>query len=80
MSLQCHYKAFITEMRTLSKGNYRVVYDPAKGESMSMVAVYRKNLDGTLSLINKEMGEVMDDDTLKEYAVKIINKLNKKED
>nr|DAR94171.1 MAG TPA: hypothetical protein [Caudoviricetes sp.] len=67
-------------MRTLSKGNYRVVYDPAKGESMSMVAVYRKNLDGTLSLINKEMGEVMDDDTLKEYAVKIINKLNKKED
>ena len=74
-------------MRTLSKGNYRVVYDPAKGESMSMVAVYRKNLDGTLSLINntlslinKEMGEVMDDDTLKEYAVKIINELNKKED
>lgn len=67
-------------MRTLSKGNYRVVYDPAKGESMSMIAVYRKNLDGTLSLINKEMGEVMDDDTLKEYAVKIINKLNKKED
>lgn len=67
-------------MRTLSKGNYRVVYDPAKGESMSMVAVYRKNLDGTLSLINKEMGEVMDNDTLKEYAVKIINELNKKED
>jgi hypothetical protein len=67
-------------MRTLSKGNYRVVYDPAKGESMSMIAVYRKNLDGTLSLINKEMGEVMDDDTLKEYAVKIINELNKKED
>lgn len=67
-------------MRTLSKGNYRVVYDPAKGESMSMVAVYRKNLDGMLSLINKEMGEVMDDDTLKEYAVKIINELNKKED
>lgn len=67
-------------MRTLSKGNYRVVYDPAKDESMSMVAVYRKNLDGTLSLINKEMGEVMDDDTLKEYAVKIINELNKKED
>lgn len=67
-------------MRTLSKGNYRVVYDPAKGESMSMIAVYKKNLDGTLSLINKEMGEVMDDDTLKEYAVKIINKLNKKED
>lgn len=67
-------------MRTLSKGNYRVVYDPAKGESMSMIAVYRKNLDGTLPLINKEMGEVMDDDTLKEYAVKIINELNKKED
>ncbi len=67
-------------MRTLSKGNYRVVYDPAKGESMSMIAVYRKNLDGTLSLINKEMGEVMDDDALKEYAVKIINELNKKED
>ena len=67
-------------MRTLSKGNYRVVYDPAKGESMSMVAVYRKNLDGTLSLINKEMEEAMDDDTLKEYAVKIINELNKKED
>ena len=67
-------------MRTISKGNYRVVYDPAKGESMSMVAVYRKNLDGTLSLINKEMGEMMDDDTLKEYAVKIINELNKKED
>lgn len=67
-------------MRTLSKGNYRVVYDPAKGEIMSMIAVYRKNLDGTLSLINKEMGEVMDDDTLKEYAVKIINELNKKED
>ena len=67
-------------MRTLSKGNYRAVYDPAKDESMSMIAVYRKNLDGTLSLINKEMGEVMDDDTLKEYAVKIINELNKKED
>lgn len=67
-------------MRTISKGNYRVVYDPAKDESMSMIAVYRKNLDGTLSLINKEMGEVMDDDTLKEYAVKIINELNKKED
>lgn len=67
-------------MRTLSKGNYRVVYDPAKDESMSIVAVYRKNLDGTLSLINKEMGEVTDEDTLKEYAVKIINELNKKED
>lgn len=67
-------------MRTISKGNYRVVYDPAKGESMSMVAVYRKNLDGTLSLINKEMGEVTDENTLKEYTVKIINELNKKED
>lgn len=33
-------------MRTLSKGNYRVVYDPAKDESMSMIAVYKKNLDG----------------------------------
>lgn len=42
-------------MRTLSKGNFRVVYDPAKGESMSMIAVYKKNLDGTLSLISKEM-------------------------
>ena len=67
-------------MRTLSKGNYRVVYDPAKDESMSMIAVYKKNLDGTLSLISKEMGEVTDEDTLKEYAVKIINELNKKED
>lgn len=67
-------------MRTLSKENYRVVYDSAKGESMSMVAVYRKNLDGTLSLINKEMGEVTDEDTLKKHAVKIINELNKKED
>jgi hypothetical protein len=68
-------------MRTLSKGNYRVVYDPAKGESMSsMVAVYRKNLDGTLSLINKEMGNETDEESLKEKAVKIINELNKKED
>lgn len=67
-------------MRTLSKGNYRVVYDPAKGESMSMVAVYRKNLDGTLSLINKEMGEETNEDALKAQAVKIINELNKKED
>lgn len=48
-------------MRTLSKGNYRVVYDPAKEESMSMIAVYKKNLDGTLSLINKEMGNETDD-------------------
>lgn len=31
-------------MRTLSKENYRVVYDPAKDESMSMIAVYKKNL------------------------------------
>lgn len=45
-----------------------------------MIAVYKKNLDGTLSLINKEMGEVTDENTLKEYAVKIINELNKKED
>lgn len=67
-------------MRTISKRNYRVVYDPANGESMSMVAVYRKNLDGTLSLINKEMGEVTDENILKEKAVKIINGLNKKED
>lgn len=67
-------------MRTVSKGNYRVVYDPAKGESMSMVVVYRKNMDGTLSLINKEMGEVTDEDALREYAAKIINELNKKED
>lgn len=66
-------------MRTISKRNYRVVYDPAKGESMSMVAVYRKNLDGTLSLINKEMGNETNENTLKEYAVKIINELNKKE-
>lgn len=35
-------------MRTLSKGNYRAVYDPAKEESMSMIAVYRKNLDGNI--------------------------------
>lgn len=67
-------------MRTISKRNYRVVYDPAKGESMSTVAVYRKNLDGTLSLINKEMGNEINENTLKEYAVKIINELNKKED
>lgn len=67
-------------MRTLSKGNYRAVYDPAKEESMSMIAVYRKNLDGTLSLINKEMGNETDEESLKEKAVKIINELNKKED
>ena len=28
-------------MRTLSKGNYRVVYDPAKDESVSLMAVER---------------------------------------
>lgn len=62
-------------MRTLSKGNYRVVYDPAKGESMSMIAVYRKNLDGTLSLISKEMGEEKDNEALKEQAIRMINEL-----
>lgn len=67
-------------MRTLSKGNYRAVYDPAKEEIMSMIAVYKKNLDGTLSLINKEMGNETDEESLKEKAVKIINELNKKED
>lgn len=67
-------------MRTLSKGNYRAVYDPAKEESMSMVTVYRKNLDGTLSLISKEMGNETNEESLKEKAVKIINELNKKED
>lgn len=67
-------------MRTLSKGNYRVVYDPAKGKIMSMIAVYKKNLDGTLSLINKEMGNETDEESMKEKAVKIINELNKKED
>jgi hypothetical protein len=67
-------------MRTLSKRNYRVVYDPAKEESMSMIAVYKKNLDDTLSLINKEMGNETDEESLKEKAVKIINELNKKED
>lgn len=35
-------------MRTISKRNFRVVYDPAKGESMSMIAVYKKNLDGNV--------------------------------
>ena len=29
-------------MRTLSKGNYRAVYDPAKEESMSMIAGKRR--------------------------------------
>lgn len=67
-------------MRTLSKENYRVVYDPAKGESRSMIAVYKKNLDGTLSLLNKEMGNETNEESLKEKAVKIINELNKKED
>lgn len=28
---------------------------------MGMIAVYKKNLDGTLSLINKEMGNETDD-------------------
>lgn len=64
-----------TILRTLSKGNYRVVYDPAKDESMSMIAVYKKNLDGTLSLINKEMGEENDNEVLREQAMKIINEL-----
>lgn len=67
-------------MRTLSKGNYRAVYDPAKEESMSMITVYRKNLDGTLSLISKEMGNETNEESLKEKEVKIINELNKKED
>ena len=62
-------------MRTLSKENYRAVYDPAKGESMSMIAVYKKNLDGTLSLISKEMGEIKDEESLKEKAINIINEL-----
>lgn len=62
-------------MRTLRKGNYRAVYDPAKEERMSMIAVYRKNLDGTLSLISKEMGNETNEESLKEKAVKIINEL-----
>lgn len=62
-------------MRTISKGNFRVVYNPAKGESMSMVAVYRKNLDGTLSLISKEMGEEKDNEVLREQVMRIINEL-----
>jgi hypothetical protein len=62
-------------MRTISKGNYRVVYDPAKEESMSMIAVYKKNLDGTLSLISKEMGEEKDNEALKEQAIRMINEL-----
>lgn len=62
-------------MRTISKRNFRVVYDPAKGESMSMIAVYKKNLDGTLSLINKEMGNETDEESLREQAMRIINEL-----
>lgn len=62
-------------MRTISKRNFRVVYDPAKGESMGMIAVYKKNLDGTLFLISKEMGEEKDNEVLKEQAMKIINEL-----
>lgn len=62
-------------MRTLSKRNYRVAYDPAKEESMSMIAVYKKNLDGTLSLISKEMGEEKDNEVLREQAMRIINEL-----
>lgn len=56
-------------MRTIRKGNFRVVYDPAKGESMSMIAVYKKNLDGTLSLISKEMGEEKDNEVLREQVM-----------
>lgn len=62
-------------MRTISKGNYRVVYDPAKEESMGMIAVYKKNLDGTLSLISKETEEEKDNEVLREQAMKIINEL-----
>ena len=40
-----------------------------------MIAVYKKNLDGTLSLINKEMGNETDEESLKEQAMKIINEL-----
>lgn len=62
-------------MRTIRKGNFRVVYDPAKGESMSMIAVYKKNLDGTLSLISKKMGEEKDNEVLREQVMRIINEL-----
>lgn len=62
-------------MRTIRKGNFRVVYDPAKGESMSMIAVYKKNLDDTLSLISKEMGEEKDNEVLREQVMRIINEL-----
>lgn len=68
-------KNFYKNMRTISKENFRVVYDPAKEESMSMIAVYKKNLDGTLSLISKEMGEIKDEESLKEKAINIINEL-----
>lgn len=66
-------------MRTIKKGNYRVVYDPAKGESMSMLAVYKKNLDGSLSLIDKEMGTETEERKLQLKAIDIINGLIKKE-
>lgn len=62
-------------MRTIRKGNFRVVYDPAKGESMSMIAVYKKNLDGTLPLISKEMGEEKDNEVLRGQVMRIINEL-----
>jgi hypothetical protein len=42
---------------------------------MSMIAVYKKNLDGTLSLISKEMGEENNNEVLREQAMKIINEL-----
>lgn len=66
-------------MRTIKKGNYRVVYDPAKDESMSMLAVYKKNLDGSLSLIDKEMGTETEERKLQLKAIDIINGLIKKE-
>lgn len=66
-------------MRTIKKGNYRVVYDPAKGESMSMLAVYKKNLDGSLSLLDKEMGTEVEERKLQLKAIDIINGLIKKE-
>lgn len=62
-------------MRTSSKGNPRVVYDPAKDESMSMIAVCKKNPDGTLSLISKETGEENDNEVPRGQAMKIINGL-----
>lgn len=66
-------------MRTIKKGNYRVVYDPAKGESMSMLAVYKKNMDGSLSLLDKEMGTETEERKLQLKAIDIINGLIKKE-